>query len=155
MPNFDPALQVMRDYVASNPDNWQGHAALAEALVRDGEFDEARTAVDRAYELSGNRQIYESMNWSMAVMSEDWDTARQASQNLIELGGNDAFIGRMRRAEELIYFGQIDAARAEVRRAREMTGENRNWWMQTEAGAPLRRSSPCAHKLALRDLRKS
>ncbi|NKB86772.1 MAG: protein kinase [Acidobacteria bacterium] len=128
--NHDAGVEVLTEFVEANPTNAQGFTALSEAQIRAGDHEAALASAERSHAISGDLVSYEALRWNVFVLTEDWDSARAASQALIDAGGEPAFVGHMERATELLYFGQVEAARDRVLQARE-TVANPGQWLWT------------------------
>jgi len=124
----DDAVEVLRGFVETNPDNGAGYRHLAEALTRAGDYDGALEALDKAYELAPNPE-YMGYRWNVYALDEHWDDATAVTDALVAGGGREVFGGHMKRAIQALYFGLTSEARAEVLMARDLMPAGGGQWM--------------------------
>jgi len=126
--DHDAAVEVLRGFVEDNPDNGAGYKHLAEALTRNGDYDGALAALERAYALAAN-PMYLGDLWNVYALAERWEEASTVTDTLIEGRGREAFGGHMRRAVQALYFGLASEARAQALLARDFVPAGSGQWM--------------------------
>ena len=127
------AVEVLSDFVETNPNNAAGYRHLAEALARAGAYDDALEALDQAYELTASPGDL-AYRWNIYVLAERWDDARELSEALVQDGGREAFGGHMKQATQALYFGSTSTAREHLLTARDLAEAGEGQWMWAMSG---------------------